>query len=586
MKKTTTLLIIMFSIIMSSSAVPDSTGMAFKTLEKQTIKIRQKSQNKETQLTHSGERATAIMPSMRGMVIIPNDTLRIVLENNSTNPMKFYPMTVFDSDTELVMYDKQSFIQKLQTMNQIEVLKYLAKIYKSPYFINDYIEAANYNMPGEYLEKYYAFISSIVSVTHRQCGDYWHQAFLEMLEAEIFSADSMMRVGCYAHQLGQVISEGDTILSDFDPAEPRWLDTINGGYYSATDMTNYGHLLHDSTRYQYCYAEDECFYLGHPDTEHHVRYFTDSAVVLYPEYVHETADIPGYWILPPSSNFTFEYFMPKYFVLWDITKDSLFNEASILWNSGDTTAAINLVEIILGLPAQEAMWALNTGNVFAYEDSPTFGQYFELFNYEMLTAKLLVNTTHSCTFGSDITLPYRIHSINASSPIMLDDTTASLFKVEMYNKKKEDSTSAPIIGAKDLQFIAGSGSIPANTNVAFELYINQRVYSIPDGIEVVVMEGEAPLVSVTSQKNPTLLSDATVLDGSIIIYPNPANDLVSIQTEIRPKTIEVVNVLGVRVLTTRDIQNIDISHLPNGTYFLQFQFANNQKVLKKLIVAH
>jgi hypothetical protein len=84
----------------------------------------------------------------------------------------------------------------------------------------------------------------------------------------------------------------------------------------------------------------------------------------------------------------------------------------------------------------------------------------------------------------------------------------------------------------------------------------------------------------------TILSiDDNLVDTSFSIYPNPTNSKVNIKSENKFDEAEIYNVLGQKVLTSRipENQEIDMSSLTSGTYFLKLKSENlikNVKILK------
>lgn len=83
----------------------------------------------------------------------------------------------------------------------------------------------------------------------------------------------------------------------------------------------------------------------------------------------------------------------------------------------------------------------------------------------------------------------------------------------------------------------------------------------------------------------TLSIDDNLFDNTFSIYPNPTNSKVNIKSENKFDEFEIYNVLGQKVLTSRisENQEIDMSSLKSGTYFLKLKSENlikNVKILK------
>ncbi|CAM3943403.1 T9SS type A sorting domain-containing protein [Flavobacterium antarcticum] len=73
--------------------------------------------------------------------------------------------------------------------------------------------------------------------------------------------------------------------------------------------------------------------------------------------------------------------------------------------------------------------------------------------------------------------------------------------------------------------------------------------------------------------------------NSVAVYPNPATDLISIAgpTDTQISQISIYNVRGQEVLKTNVTQNINVSELTAGTYFLKATSTNGATLTKKII---
>ena len=60
-----------------------------------------------------------------------------------------------------------------------------------------------------------------------------------------------------------------------------------------------------------------------------------------------------------------------------------------------------------------------------------------------------------------------------------------------------------------------------------------------------------------------------VVDGGVVIYPNPTKDILNIATSrIQNVLITMFNISGQTVINQTNEKTIDISHLENGVYFM------------------
>jgi hypothetical protein len=75
------------------------------------------------------------------------------------------------------------------------------------------------------------------------------------------------------------------------------------------------------------------------------------------------------------------------------------------------------------------------------------------------------------------------------------------------------------------------------------------------------------------------------ITAQIQTTPNPATTQVHIESPIKIETYTINNTSGTKLQSgvLENDNNIDISQLPQGLYFLQLQLENGQTVTKKLV---
>lgn len=67
---------------------------------------------------------------------------------------------------------------------------------------------------------------------------------------------------------------------------------------------------------------------------------------------------------------------------------------------------------------------------------------------------------------------------------------------------------------------------------------------------------------------------------SATVYPNPAKNLIHIESSERVQLVEVYSVTGQKIITEKDV-SVDISALPKGNYFIKIKMSSgNTKTLK------
>jgi hypothetical protein len=74
-----------------------------------------------------------------------------------------------------------------------------------------------------------------------------------------------------------------------------------------------------------------------------------------------------------------------------------------------------------------------------------------------------------------------------------------------------------------------------------------------------------------------------IVINQIQIYPNPSRAIININTTLNINKVDLFDLLGKHVLTAKETQQINISHLPVGVYFLKAQ-TDKQTITKKVII--
>ena len=89
-----------------------------------------------------------------------------------------------------------------------------------------------------------------------------------------------------------------------------------------------------------------------------------------------------------------------------------------------------------------------------------------------------------------------------------------------------------------------------------------------------------------SENNDNALSDIDV-SHLVSVHPNPASDIVTVQSSFKVREIEIINTLGQVVLRKEGNQNIEtleVNSLEKGTYIVRIKtqrgFANKKLVIK------
>jgi hypothetical protein len=87
-------------------------------------------------------------------------------------------------------------------------------------------------------------------------------------------------------------------------------------------------------------------------------------------------------------------------------------------------------------------------------------------------------------------------------------------------------------------------------------------------------------------QEPTLTSQDVVSNGEVVLQPNPSNGMVYIESSAIPITsITIFDVRGgyIKSKKSKAIQQLDISNLDNGVYFMTLENAEGNTVTKKIL---
>ena len=104
-------------------------------------------------------------------------------------------------------------------------------------------------------------------------------------------------------------------------------------------------------------------------------------------------------------------------------------------------------------------------------------------------------------------------------------------------------------------------------------------------IEQIALDSSGPISSYGIEPCPTFVDiDKTKFEGFLNIYPNPANEQINIETDLKVNYFTLSNLLGELVISRKSkLKNIDISNLPPNIYLIRF-YVDDQQIVKKLVV--
>jgi hypothetical protein len=95
---------------------------------------------------------------------------------------------------------------------------------------------------------------------------------------------------------------------------------------------------------------------------------------------------------------------------------------------------------------------------------------------------------------------------------------------------------------------------------------------------------DPPIVEPPVEEPPTDVQSAAAFGSSIVVYPNPARQTVSVQSEFPVRSLQIFSLQGVNVLNSvEEKQEVDISALPDGVYLVKIETDKGVAVKKILI---
>jgi hypothetical protein len=112
-----------------------------------------------------------------------------------------------------------------------------------------------------------------------------------------------------------------------------------------------------------------------------------------------------------------------------------------------------------------------------------------------------------------------------------------------------------------------------------------RCYWIED--ELVFKPGDEDCDAVISELHGVEEDGPSTGSGALTVYPNPTNGVLFVETQnfasLQNQTYRITNVMGQTLLTgkiTDENQQIDVSSLPQGMYFITFASETRKFVVR------
>lgn len=119
---------------------------------------------------------------------------------------------------------------------------------------------------------------------------------------------------------------------------------------------------------------------------------------------------------------------------------------------------------------------------------------------------------------------------------------------------------------------------------AYQSTPNNYFQQISTDIENGITLPDSSITTITLDVQSLITDIATIEDGNISIFPNPGINTINVQSNVNIEELVIFDASGkdTRSLQVRSGDDIDVSHLSPGLYFMQFQ-VGNELHLKKFV---
>lgn len=116
---------------------------------------------------------------------------------------------------------------------------------------------------------------------------------------------------------------------------------------------------------------------------------------------------------------------------------------------------------------------------------------------------------------------------------------------------------------------AGDNSLVPSTSIS-DFLNNQRIHN--SNVDIGAYEFGSPALGI----------DSFIDESTITIFPNPASNIINVNSEKAITEIIIYDVLGKKVLSS-NYKSINIEKLKTGTYFIELSLKGNRKKVKRFI---
>ncbi len=167
-----------------------------------------------------------------------------------------------------------------------------------------------------------------------------------------------------------------------------------------------------------------------------------------------------------------------------------------------------------------------------------------------------------------------LNSLAASPSALVTQSTCSPVSIPTVLQNETELTSSE--SGVSYQWYLDGIAIDGATNVTYTATVSGG-YNVMVYYEFGCAESES--VNVTISVDPPLSLSKESLNN-FIVYPNPTSGVVYIEGNKSQDEYIVYSVIGEKILTAKNTNEIDLSHLPKGVYYLKIG-NSTKKIVKK-----
>ncbi len=176
---------------------------------------------------------------------------------------------------------------------------------------------------------------------------------------------------------------------------------------------------------------------------------------------------------------------------------------------------------------------------------------------------------------------YKLNYLKQNYPVFSTaDFNYSLKNAGKYFIWKDKDMNAFAVGNFDVKQGTVSLTLP-KSGIWYEVLSGTTINATSTTYSVTLQPGEYHLYTDQPIDIPSGISLVTGENASFVIYPNPATDILHVAEQGNGiDKLEVMNLSGKIIIQEINTDNINISTLPQGLYFLKIQSEGNTGILK------